>query len=125
MYIDHTFYNKLQELHNTKFNWRTNCCGVFVGKMLEFMYKKDFLSEFKDKLKDEKTNADLIQSKGGWHKILTDVGFVQRTDGSMYVGDVVICENAIGIYDGTKGLFAGGAFRSRGTITNVYHYTEK
>ena len=43
----------------------------------------------------------------------------------MYAGDVVICENAIGIYDGTKGLFAGGSFRNKGRITDCYIYTEK
>lgn len=125
MYIDSSFYNKLQELHAIKFNWRTNCCGTFVGKMLEHMYQKDFLSEFKDKLKDEKTNSLLIASKGGWHNILTNVGFVKRNDRAMYAGDVVVCENAIGIYDGTKGLFAGGSFRNKGRITDCYIYTEK
>lgn len=89
------------------------------------MYKKDFLSEFRDKVKDEQTNAELIKSKGGWHSVLTNAGFIRRQDKTMYPGDVVIAENAIGISDGYKGLFSGGAFRGKDKITDVYYYTEK
>jgi hypothetical protein len=125
MYIDHTFYNKLQELHTQKFDWQTNNCGFFVGKMLQFMYKKDFLIDFADKCTDEKTSFALIEQKGGWNKVLNDAGLVKREDKSIYVGDVVLCENAIGIYDGTKALFAGGVFRRKPAITSAYYYMEK
>jgi len=126
MYIDSSFYNKLSQLHNVKFDWQTNNCGMFVGKMLQFMYGKDFLSEYVDKCLDEKTSWKLIYQKGGWHNILVNAGFTKRTDNAIYVGDVVISDNnAIGIYDGSKGLFAGGAFRDRNKITSVYYYTEK
>ncbi len=124
MYIDNTFYHKLQELHMQEFDWKNNNCGFFVGKMLQFMYKKDFLKDFADKCTDEKTSFDLIQAKGGWHKVLTDAGLVKRKDNAIYVGDVVLCENAIGIYDGTKALFAGGAFRRKTAITSAYYYKE-
>jgi hypothetical protein len=124
-YIDSTFYSKLEKLHKIKFDWRTNCCGFFVGKVLEHIHKKDFLAEFRDKVKDEQTNWDLIKSKGGWHSVLINSGFVKRNDKIMYPGDVVICENAIGISDGYKGLFSGGTFRSRTEITDVYYYSEK
>jgi hypothetical protein len=83
------------------------------------------LAEFKGKVKDEDTNANLIKSKGGWHTVLSTAGFAKRNDTAIYAGDVVLCENAIGIYDGTKALFAGGAFRSKDKITDVYYYTEK
>lgn len=126
MYIDSSFYSKLSELHNVKFDWQTNNCGMFVGKMLQFMYGKDFLSDYVGKCLDEKTSWKLIYQKGGWHNILTNAGFTKRTDNAIYVGDVVISDiNAIGIYDGSKALFAGGAFRDRNKITSVYYYTEK
>jgi len=124
MYIDHTFYNKLEQLHKEKFDWKTNNCGFFVGKMLEYMYKKDFLSEFSGKCTDEKTSFDLINQKGGWDNVLNEAGLVKRQDKSIYVGDVVLCENAIGIYDGTKALFAGGAFRRKAAITSAYYFKE-
>ena len=72
-------------------------------------------------LSDEKTNSLLITSKGGWHNILTSAGFVKRNDRAMYAGDVVICENAIGIFDGTNGLFAGRAIRRRNKLTDSYY----
>jgi hypothetical protein len=56
---------------------------------------------------------------------LSSAGFSKREDNAIYVGDVVIAENAIGIFDGNKALFAGGAFRDRNKITSVYYYTEK
>ena len=125
MYIDSTFYKKLEELHKRKFDWQTNNCGFFVGYMLQFMYGKDFLRDFIDKCKDKETSFDLIKQRGGWHNVLTNAGFTKRQDNSMYAGDVVISENAIGISDGIKGLFAGGTYRSKEKITDVYYYTEK
>jgi hypothetical protein len=125
MYIDSTFYTKLSELHKEKFDWSKNNCGFFVGKMLKHMYGKDFLSEYIDKCVDEKASWRLIFQKGGWHGVLSSAGFSKREDNAIYVGDVVIAENAIGIFDGNKALFAGGAFRDRNKITSVYYYTEK
>jgi hypothetical protein len=122
--IDSSFYKKLEELHGKKFDWGTNNCGFFVGYMLQFMHGKDFLREFVDKCTDKETSFNLIKQKGGWHKVLSDAGLVKRQDDAMHVGDVVICENAIGIFDGYKGLFAGGVFRSREKITDVYYYLE-
>lgn len=123
MYIDSSFYNKLSELHRVKFNWATNNCGYFVGKMLKYMYNKDFLAEFDGKCIDQKSSLNIVSQNGGWYAILTKAGFSKRTDKAVYVGDVVICENAIGIYDGTKALFAGGTFRTKDKITDVYYYT--
>jgi hypothetical protein len=125
MNIDSTFYKKLEELHRRKFDWSTNNCGFFVGYMLNFMYGKDFLSEFKNKCSDKDSAFSLIEQRGGWHKVLTDAGFIKRQDKSMFPGDVVIADNAIGMSDGYKGLFAGGAFRPREKITDVYYYSEK
>lgn len=125
MSVNSSFYKKLEELHKRKFDWSTNNCGFFVGYMLNFMYGKDFLSEFKDKCKDKETSFSLIMQKGGWHKVLTDAGLVKREDKSMFAGDVVISDNAVGMSDGYRGLFAGGAFKTREEITDVYYYTEK
>jgi len=88
------------------------------------MYKKDFLSDFSGKCTDEKTSFDLINQKGGWESVLNEAGLVKRQDKSIFVGDVVLCENAIGIYDGTKALFAGGAFRRKASITSAYYFKE-
>ena len=124
MYIDSTFYNKLQELHRLPFDWETHNCGLFTAKMLEFMYNKDFSSDFVGKCTSKEAAFALIAEKGGWHNVLVSAGFVKRTDDSMYAGDVVLCENALGISDGYKGLFAGRVFRSRDKIEAVYQYNE-
>jgi len=124
-YIDSKFYSKLEELHKKKFDWETNNCGFFVGYMLKYLYNKDFLADFIGKCKDKETSFNLINEKGGWHNVLTSAGFKKREEKVMYPGDVVISENAIGISDGYKGLFAGGAFRPKNQITDVYYYTEK
>jgi len=123
--IDSAFYKKLEELHSKKFDWETNNCGFFVGYMLKYLHNKDFLNDFIGKCKDKETSFRLIHQRGGWHNVLTDAGLCKRENGVMHVGDVVISENAIGISDGYKGLFAGGAFRSKKQITDVYYYTEK
>jgi len=125
MNIDSSFYNKLEELHKAKFDWEKNNCGFFVGYMLQFMYGKDFLSDFIGKCKDEKSAFRLIEEKGGWHSVLTSAGLIKRNSSVIQAGDVVISDRAIGIYDGRKGLFAGGAFRNRERITDAYYYTEK
>ncbi len=124
-YIDSTFYKKLEELHKQQFDWKTNNCGLFVGRMLQFLYKKDFVKDFIGKCLDEKTSFKLIEEKGGWHNVLTSAGLVKRQDKTLFPGDVVICENAIGISDGFNGFFAGGKLRSKNQITDVYFYSEK
>lgn len=123
--MDSSFYKKLEELHKKEFDWQTNNCGLFVGKMLRFMYGKDFVKDFIGKCIDEKSSWKLIEEKGGWHNILINAGFVKRSNNSLFAGDVVIAENAIGISDGYNGFFAGGKHRPRSQITDVYYYTEK
>jgi hypothetical protein len=112
-------------LQKNQFDWKTNNCGLFVGRMLEFLYKKNFVRDFIGKCLDEKTSFKLIEEKGGWHNVLTSAGFVKRQDKTLFPGDVVISENAIGISDGFNGFFAGGKLRSKNQITDVYFYLEK
>ena len=124
MYIDSSFHNKLHELHVKPFDWTTNNCGIFVGHMLEHMYSKDFLSSYLDKCIDETSSMQIISDAGGWDNILASAGFEKRTDDTIHVGDVVLAENGIGIWDGSKGLFAGRAFRRRDNIASTYFYKE-
>ena len=121
MNFDSSFYNKLSELHNKKFDWKTNNCGLFVGEVLKLMYNRDFNHTFMSDYSDEKSAFDYIQNKGGWHSVLSSVGLKKRENDTICVGDVVICEKAIGIFDGNNALFAGGAFRRRNKITEAYY----
>ena len=121
MTFDSSFYNKLQELHQQKFDWKTNNCGLFVAEIYKSIYNKDFASMFSGDYNDEQSAFDYVKSKGGWDNILTSCGLKKRTENTIYVGDVVLCENAIGIFDGTNALFAGKAFRRRNKITDAYY----
>lgn len=121
------FYNILQEYHGVPFDWKTNNCGLFVAKIYTRLYNKDFVSMFTADYDDEKSAFEYLNSKGGYDAILLSLGFEKRQDGKIFAGDIVVCENAIGIYDGGIGLFAGSAYRRRAKLESAYYYnnTEK
>jgi hypothetical protein len=121
MNFDSSFYNKIQELHQIKFDWKTNNCGLFAAEIYKFLYKKDFSKDFSGDYYDEVSAFQFIENKGGWDNILKSCGLKKRQDGIICIGDVVLCEKAIGIFDGTNALFAGKAFRRRNKITDAYY----
>lgn len=121
MNFDSSFYKKLQELHQKKFDWKTNNCGLFVAEVYKTIHNKDFASLFNGDYNDEKSGFEYIQNKGGWDTVLKSCGLSKREDGIILMCDVVLCEKAIGIFDGTNALFAGGAYRRRNKITDAYY----
>lgn len=125
MKADTLFYNTLLEHHKQPFDWKTNNCGLFVAKIYSKLLNKDFVSDFDGDYHDKETAFDYIKAKGGWENILCNAGFAKRTGKDIHAGDIVICENAIGVYDGFKGLFAGGAVRKYSRIESAYHYTKE
>jgi hypothetical protein len=121
MYYDSTFFNKLSELHKEKFDWKSNNCGLFVARVFNYIHHKDYESIFSGEYHDELSAFKYVKSKGGWDSILKSCGLKEREDSKILIGDVVLCENAIGIFDGTNGLFAGGAIRRRNKLTHAYY----
>jgi len=121
MTFDSSFYNKLQELHQKEFCWKTNNCGLFVAEVYKNIHNRDFASEFAGDYYDEESAYKYIEYKGGWDNILKSCGLKKREDGVICIGDVVLCEKAIGIFDGTNAIFAGKAFRRRNKITDAYY----
>jgi hypothetical protein len=125
MINDSRLYKALAECHSIPFDWKTNNCGLFVANVFSKLYDIDIAEGLRGQYDDEASAFEFIKSLGGWDVILTNRGFVKRQKGRIYPGDVVISENALGIYDGYRGLFAGGAFRERNKITDAYTYLEK
>jgi hypothetical protein len=121
MTFDSSFYNKLQELHQKKFDWKTNNCGLFVAEIYKAIYNRDFANMFAGDYYDKESAYKYVETKGGWDNILKSAGLSKREDGTILIGDVVLCEEAIGIFDGTNAIFAGKAFRRRNKITDAYY----
>jgi hypothetical protein len=125
MNIDSTFFKIVEEEHSKKFDWETNNCGLFIGHILSRIYNKDFTTGLTGAYTDKDSAFAFIQNLGGWDKILTDRGFIKRTDDKLHRGDVVVAENALGIWVGKRAFFAGGAVRERAKIEAVYYYNEE
>ena len=125
MNTDSTFYKTIEQYYKQPFNWKTHNCGLFVGKVYTKMYNKDFVTPFMGYYNDESSARQYVEDNGGWDTMLKTNGFIKRENNSMTAGDVVVCDNAIGIYDGNLGLFAGGAYRRRSKLKTAYYYTEK
>ena len=121
MIFDSKFYNKLAALHSKDFDITTNNCGLFVGAVYKEIYNIDLLSSFSIVYSNEAEAFEYIKSRGGWDTILTELNFKKRLDDHIHIMDIVICENAIGIFDGTNGLFAGRATRRRNKLTDSYY----
>ena len=125
MITDSRLYKALIECHNIPFDWKTNNCGLFVANVFNKLYGIDIANGLRGQYEDEKSAFQFVKNLGGWDIILTSKGFVRRKNDAIYIGDVVISENALGIFDGYRGLFAGGVFRERNKITDAYEYLEK
>ena len=121
MHFDSTFHHKLSELHRAQFDWKKNNCGLFVARVFKYIHNQDFESKFSGDYHDAISGFKYVKNKGGWDSILKSCGLRERENNKIFIGDVVICENAIGVYDGTNGLFAGGAIRRRNKLTHAYY----
>ena len=117
---DSKFFSVLEAEHKIQFDWTKNNCGLFVARVYKQITGYDYESLFVGNYNDKYSAFDYIKQKGGYEKILTDLGFSKRSNNIIHTGDIVICQNAIGIYDGNKGLFAGGVFRQRNRIKAAY-----
>lgn len=124
MNIDSTYHKAVDEQMRVPFDWKTNNCGLFVANIYSKITGKDYVSMFKGDYVDEKSAFQYVKDNGGWEKILINAGFTKREDGNIQRGDVIVCENAIGIFDGRFGLFAGGAYRRRNKIEAAYYLQE-
>lgn len=124
MKIDGEYYKAVSEQRSKPFDWKTNNCGLFVANIYSKITGKDYVSMFKGDYVDEKSAFEYVKNQGGWQNILVNAGFIKREEGNIQRGDVILCENAIGIFDGRFGLFAGGAYRRRNKIEAAYYIKE-
>lgn len=124
MDIDSKFFKIVDEEFSKPFDWQTNNCGLFVGRIYSRIYGKDFTKGLKGRYKDEKGAWKFIKRKGGWEKVLPNLGLEEKSVTQLKRGDVVIADNALGIWMGAVAFFAGGATRKRSELETVYHYND-
>ncbi len=119
--VESKFFNAILKYHPEPFDWANNNCGQFVGKVYGDVLERDFVSGLSGSYTDKLSAFHFLHEQGGWDGILTNLGFVRRPEGKLVRGDVVVVENALGLWVGDKALYAGGAYKKRNEVTAAYY----
>lgn len=126
MNITPHFHNIVSEQLKTPFKYGENDCGLFVHSVYKKAFGIDLASDLVKTYSDELHAIGTILKLGGWDKILVNRGFSKLDNINLIQrGDVVVCENAVGIYVGNcKAVFAGNVERKFDKIESAYRYTK-
>jgi len=122
MIINSKFHNAIAIRQNKPFVWGENDCALFVADIYLDVSGIDLAEGIRGLYNTKYDGVRLIVDLGGWDEILVLRGFEKINTNMVKRGDVVISENALGIWIGDKGLFAGGAVKKLEDITDAYHH---
>jgi hypothetical protein len=119
--INSTFHEAVKAKMAAPFAWGTNDCALMVADIYHEVTGLDLAEGIRGTYSTEYEAMRKIVELGGWDAILTQRGFTQ-IDNLNFVqrGDVVISDNALGIWIGRNALFAGGIIRDRNQLTAAY-----
>lgn len=121
MIINSKFHKAVEAKMTAPFVWGQNDCALMVADIYRDVTGVDLAEGIRGTYDSEYTATRKIIQLGGWENILLSRGF-SRIENKNYVqrGDVVIAENALGIWIGKTALFAGGVSRDMDQLTAVY-----
>lgn len=119
--INSAFHDAVKAKMTAPFVWGTNDCALMVADIYLAVTGEDLAEGIRGTYDDEYHAMRTIVELGGWDNILTQRGFVQLSNFNfLQRGDVVISDNALGIWIGNGALFAGGLIRDRSQIVSAY-----
>ena len=118
--ITSTFFAVVDETAKLPFLYGKNDCAQFVATIYRNAFGIELIKNI-PAYGTKYTAYRTIVKLGGWEKLLIDRGFEKTSTPSR--GDVVVCENALGVWLGNnKAIFSGGVFRSMENITAAFKY---
>jgi cell wall-associated NlpC family hydrolase len=122
MQVGLRFFDVVMEESARPFQYGTNDCCTFCISV----YKKAFgieLANPKYNYSDRYHAARVMVKEGRLKGMLETRSFSKINKYHAKPGDVVVCEKALGIWVGTKAVFAGGSYRTLDEVEEVYTYT--
>lgn len=125
MIINTKFFDVVASKQALPFVWGSNDCALFVAAIYLEMTGIDLGADVRGTYETEYDGMRKIISMGGWEAILTGRGFIKLPNKNFVKrGDVVVAENALGIWMGTHAIFAGNIVRPMQSITEAYKLEE-
>jgi NlpC/P60 family len=123
MIINSEFHKAVDRKMKEPYSWGKNDCAHFVADIYLEVTGVDIAEGVRGTYDNERDGMRKIVELGGWDKILTDRGFTEITNRN-YVsrGDLVIVDNALGIWVGRYAVFAGAKHRKLEAIEKVYRH---
>lgn len=124
MIINSTFFDAIARHQHNPFIWGSNDCALFVANIYLELFGTDLAADVRGTYDTEYDGMRKIIKMGGWDGILSKRNFTKIDTNFVSRGDVVIAENAMGIWVGTYAIFAGNIVRPLTAVTAVYRYKE-
>ena len=121
--INSNFHRAVETKQSQPFQWGVNDCALFVADIYLEVTGKDFAEGIRGTYDTEYYGMRTIVELGGWDEILTERGFSKLSHKNMLTrGDVVVYQNALGIWLGRYAIFAGGSHRPFEDVEDAYTY---